>query len=213
MSTEERTDVFVVDDHAVVRVGVRSFLEGTGRFRVVAEASSLTEARMRMSTLPESVTLLIADMQLKGGSGIDIIREARLREPPLEVIVLTSFPSARILRRALAIGARGFVLKEAGVGALLEALVWAQKGHVYLDPRLGEAIVDALVFPDNVDRQASEERLLTLLADGLTDRDIARILSKPQATVSRDISLLLKRMGVTSRAAAVSTALRRGLLV
>jgi DNA-binding NarL/FixJ family response regulator len=213
MSGEERTGVFVVDDHAVVRVGVRSFLEGTGRFRVVAEASSLTEARMRMSTLPESVTLLIADMQLKGGSGIDIIREARLREPPLEVIVLTSFPSARTLRRALAIGARGFVLKEAGGGALLEALIWAQKGHVYLDPRLGEAIVDALVFPDNVDRQASEERLLTLLADGLTDRDIARILSKPQATVSRDISLLLKRMGVTSRAAAVSAALRRGLLV
>jgi two-component system response regulator DevR len=213
MSAEERTGVFVVDDHAVVRVGVRSVLEGTGRFRVVAEASSLTEARMRMSALPESVTLLIADMQLKGGSGIDIIREARLLEPPLEVIVLTSFPSARTLRRALAIGARGFVLKEAGGGALLEALTWAQRGHVYLEPRLGEAIVDALVFPDNVDRQASEERLLTLLADGLTDRDIARILGRPQATVSRDISLLLRRMGVTSRAAAVSAALRRGLLV
>ena len=58
MTTEERQDVFVVDDHAVVRVGVRSFLEGTGRFRVVAEASSLTEARMRMSTLPESTTFL-----------------------------------------------------------------------------------------------------------------------------------------------------------
>src|SRR5258708_3110727 len=96
----------------------------------------------------------------------------RLSSPLPHPPALPSSPSARTRRRAAATGAGGVVRREAGGGALLEALGGAQKGHISLDPRLGEAIVGALVFPDNVDRQASEERLLTLLADGLTDRDI-----------------------------------------
>src|SRR5205807_4421630 len=82
------TGVMVVDDHALVRSGVRSFLEADGRFRVAVEAASVAEVRSRLETLPDSVRFLVVDIELRDGSGIDVIREARLRRPPLEVVVL-----------------------------------------------------------------------------------------------------------------------------
>jgi DNA-binding NarL/FixJ family response regulator len=204
--------VLVVDDHALVRAGIRSVLEADGRFAVVAEVGSVAEVRDRLPTLPESVSFLIADIELRDGSGIDVIREARLRQPPLEVVVVTAFPDARTLHRALATGARGFVLKEAGGDSLVTALACAQQGQLYLDPRLGDAIATVLTIPD-IERQASDQRLLSLLAEGLTDKDIARILGRTPSGVSRDIAALLLRMGVSSRAAAVSQAVRTGMLI
>lgn len=207
------TGVLVVDDHALVRSGVRSFLEADGRFRVTVEAGSVAEVRARLETLPESVAFVVVDIELRDGSGIDVIRQARLRIPPLEVVVLTAFPDARTLHRALATGARGFVLKEAGGDALVTALACARDGQLYLDPRLGDAITTVLTIPDDIARQASDQRLLSLLADGLTDKDIARILGRTPSGVSRDIAGLLQRMGVSSRAAAVSQAVRAGIVV
>jgi DNA-binding NarL/FixJ family response regulator len=205
--------VLVVDDHALVRSGVRSFLEADGRFRVAMEAGSVAEVRARLETLPDSVRFLVVDIELRDGSGIDVIREARLRRPPLEVVVLTAFPDARTLHRALATGARGFVLKEAGGDALVTALACARDGQLYLDPRLGDAIATVLAIPDDIAQQASDQRLLSLLAEGLTDKDIARILGRTPSGVSRDIAALLHRMGVSSRAAAVSQAVRSGIVV
>ncbi|HVS41222.1 MAG TPA: response regulator transcription factor [Candidatus Dormibacteraeota bacterium] len=205
--------VLVVDDHALVRSGVRSFLEADGRFRVTVEAGSVAEVRDRLETLPENVGFVVVDIELRDGSGIDVIRAARLRTPPLEVVVLTAFPDARTLHRALATGARGFVLKEAGGDALVTALACARGGQLYLDPRLGDAITTVLTIPDDIARQASDQRLLSLLADGLTDKDIARILGRTPSGVSRDIAGLLQRMGVPSRAAAVSQAVRAGIVV
>ena len=127
--------------------------------------------------------------------------------------MLTAFPDARTLHRALATGARGFVLKEAGGDALVTALACARDGQLYLDPRLGDAITTVLTVPDDIARQASDQRLLSLLADGLTDKDIARILGRTPSGVSRDIAALLQRMGVSSRAAAVSQAVRSGIVV
>jgi two-component system response regulator NreC len=207
------TGVLVVDDHALVRSGVRSFLEADGRFRVAVEAASVAEVRSRLETLPDSVRFLVVDIELRDGSGIDVIREARLRRPPLEVVVLTAFPDARTLHRALATGARGFVLKEAGGDALVTALACARDGQLYLDPRLGDAISTVLTIPDDIAQQASDQRLLSLLAEGLTDKDIARILGRTPSGVSRDIAALLHRMGVSSRAAAVSQAVRTGIVV
>lgn len=204
--------VLVVDDHALVRAGVRSFLEADGRFRVAAEAGSVAEVRSRLETLPELVSFVVVDIELRDGSGIDVIREVRLRRPPLEVVVLTAFPDARTLHRALATGARGFVLKEAGGDALVTALACAQDGQLYLDPRLGRAITTVLTIPDDIAQQASDQRLLSLLAEGLTDKDIARILGRTPSGVSRDIAALLHRMGVPSRAAAVSLAVRTGIV-
>jgi DNA-binding NarL/FixJ family response regulator len=201
-----------VDPDALSRVGIQSFFERTSDLRVVAEAATLGEARIRMEGLPETAGILIADVPLRDGSGIDIIAEARRREPPLDVIVHCTAVTAHTLRRALALGARGVVLKCSGGEALLAAIAWVQQGQVYLDPNLGDVIAEALAHPENVDRLASDERLLALLARGLTDKDIARVSGKTDAAVSRDVAMLLRRMGVTSRAAAVGEAVRRGLL-
>lgn len=201
-----------MDPDALARVGIQSFLERTGRLRVVAEAGTLGEARVRMEGLPEAAAVLITDVPLRDGSGIDIIAEARRRTPPLEVIVHCAEVSAHTLRRVLAMGARGVVLKGSGGDALVAAIECAQNGQVYLDPNLGAVIAEALAHPEDVERLASDERLLGLLARGLTDKDIARIVGKTDAAVSRDVALLLRRMGVTSRAAAVGAAVRRGLL-
>ena len=201
-----------MDPDALSRVGIQSFFERTRDLRVVAEAATLGEARIRMEGLPEAAGILIADVPLRDGSGIDIIAEARRREPPLEVIVHCTAVTAHTLRRALALGARGVVLKCSGGDALLAAIACAQQGQVYLDPNLGEVIAEALTHPENVERLASDERLLALLARGLTDKDIARVTGKTDAAVSRDVAMLLRRMGVTSRAAAVGEAVRRGLL-
>ena len=201
-----------MDPDALSRVGIQSFFERTPDLRVVAEAATLGEARIRMEGLPETAGILIADVPLRDGSGIDIIAEARRREPPLDVIVHCTAVTAHTLRRALALGARGVVLKCSGGEALLAAITWVQQGQVYLDPNLGDVIAEALAHPENVERLASDERLLALLARGLTDKDIARVTGRTDAAISRDVAMLLRRMGVTSRAAAVGEAVRRGLL-
>ena len=103
-----------MDPDALSRVGIQSFFERTRDLRVVAEAATLGEARIRMEGLPEAAGILIADVPLRDGSGIDIIAEARRREPPLEVIVHCTAVTAHTLRRALALGARGVVLKCSG---------------------------------------------------------------------------------------------------
>jgi DNA-binding NarL/FixJ family response regulator len=215
MSVERRPhEVLVVDDHTIVREGIRNYLQSDGRFEVVAEAGTVAEARARINGLPWTVRYLIVDLELSDGSGIDVIRAARLREPSLTAVVLTAFPGAYTLRRALASGARGFVLKAAGSRALLSALSCVENGGVFLDPRLGDTIVATLAGAAEDEREERYRRLLALLADGLTDKEIARILGKTPAAVSREIATLLQRMGVSSRAGAVNQALQRsgGLL-
>src|SRR5258708_15657099 len=129
-------------------------------------AGGVAEVRAGLATLPDWFGFLVVDIELRDGSGIDVIREARLRRPPLEVVVLTAFPDARTLHRALATGARGFVLKEAGGDALVTALACARDGQLYLDPRLGDAIATGLAIPDDIAQQAGDQRLLSRLAEG-----------------------------------------------
>jgi DNA-binding NarL/FixJ family response regulator len=204
--------VVLVDDHPVVRAGVRSVLESIGNHTVVAEAGTVAEAQYRLGVVPAGTHLLIADVQLRGGSALDVIRQAVVRHPRLDVVVLTSVSNALTLRRALVIGARGIVHKASGRTTLVEALNSVAAGHLYLDPRLADAVVSIMLFADDRRLQVDDERLLTLLGAGLTDRDMARVLSRPRATVSRHVAMLLRRLGAANRAAAVAEALRRGLL-
>ena len=204
--------VLVVDDQTLLRAGVRTVLERTGDHRVLAEASSLGEAEVRLGTLPEAAGILITDIELRREWAFDLIRSARRREPPLDVIVITANLSGWNLRCALEAGARGFLPEDAGGSSLVEALRWVRAGGVYLHPRLASAAVDALRSHSSVDRLVSEERMLTLLAGGLSDRDMSRVTGRPRGAINREISLLRRRLGASSRAAAVTVALSRGML-
>lgn len=204
--------VLVVDDQTVLRAGVRTVLERTGDYQVLAEASSLGEAEMRLGTLPETTGILITDIQLRREWAFDLIRAARRREHPLDVVVLTESLSGWNLRCALEAGARGVLPKDVEGGSLVEALRRIRQGGVSLHPRLGCAAVDAIRSHSTVDRLASDERMLTLLAGGLSDRDMSRVTGRPRGAINREISLLRRRLGATSRAAAVTVALSRGML-
>ena len=204
--------VLVVDDQTLLRAGVRTVLERTGDHRVLAEASSLGEAEVRLGTLPEAAGILITDIELRREWAFDLIRSARRREPPLDVIVITANLSGWNLRCALEAGARGFLPQDAEGSSLVEALRWVRAGGVYLHPRLASAAVDALRSHSSVDRLVSEERMLTLLAGGLSDRDMSRVTGRPRGAINREISLLRRRLGASSRAAAVTVALSRGML-
>jgi two-component system response regulator DevR len=205
--------VLVIDDHPIVRAGIRNHLEAHSHFRVVAEAGTVTQARTLLrKPLVKSLGYLVVDVQLDQGTGLDIIHEAQLLDPPLEVVVVTAFPSVQVVRHAVGGGARAVVLKEAGSSALVLALCCVEKGQVFLDPHLGDIIVDALLSPPVSQRDVYNEHLLALLADGLTDKEIARRVGKTASGVTHDIAALLKRMGVSSRAAAVNEAIRRGIL-
>ncbi|HVS41011.1 MAG TPA: response regulator transcription factor [Candidatus Dormibacteraeota bacterium] len=204
--------VLVVDDQTLLRAGVRTVLERTGDHRVLAEASSLGEAEVRLGTLPEAAGILITDIELRREWAFDLIRSARRREPPLDVIVITANLSGWNLRCALEAGARGFLPEDAEGSSLVEALRWVRAGGVYLHPRLASAAVDALRSHSSVDRLVSEERMLTLLAGGLSDRDMSRVTGRPRGAINREISLLRRRLGASSRAAAVTVALSRGML-
>jgi DNA-binding NarL/FixJ family response regulator len=204
--------VLVVDDQTMLRAGVRTVLERTGDHRVLAEASSLGEAEVRLGTLPEAAGILITDIELRREWAFDLIRSARRREPPLDVVVIAANLSGWNLRCALEAGARGFLPEDADGSSLVEALRWVRAGGVYLHPRLGSAAVDALRSHSSVDRLVSEERMLTLLAGGLSDRDMSRVTGRPRGAINREISLLRRRLGASSRAAAVTVALSRGML-
>jgi DNA-binding NarL/FixJ family response regulator len=196
----------------MLRAGIRHVLERTGDHQVVAEASSLGEAELRLGTVPDTTRVLITDVQLHREWAFDLIRAARRRERPLDIVVLTSCLNGWTLRCALEAGARGFLPEEAESSSLVEALRWVQDGRVYLDPRLGLAAVDAVRSRGSVERLVSEERMLTHLAGGLSDRDISRVTGRPAKAINREISLVRRRLGVSSRAAAVTVALNRGML-
>lgn len=204
--------VVVVSGHTVLRAGIRHVLERTGDYRVVAEASSLGEAELRLGTVPDTTRILITDVQLDREWAFDLIRAARRGERPLDVIVLTSCLNGWNLRCALEAGARGFLPEEAEGSSLVEALRCVEDGGVYLDPRLGLAAVDAVRSRGSVERLVSEERMLSHLAGGLSDRDISRVTGRSAKAINREISLLRRRLGVSSRAAAVTVALNRGML-
>ena len=212
MSLRDALPVLIVDDHTVLRAGVRSVLESTGEHHVLAEASSLGEAELRLATLPGGPGILITDLQLHREWTFDLIRAARRRERPLDVIILTESMSGWSLRCALQAGARGFLPEDVDGAGLVQALRCVHDGGLHLHPRLGCAAVEAIRSHRGVDRLASEERMLTLLAGGLSDRDMSQVTGRPRGAVNREISGLCRRLGVSSRAAAVTVALSRGML-
>jgi len=212
MFLRDAHQVLVVDDQTILRAGVRTVLERTGEYHVLAEASSLGEAEVRLGTLPDTTRILVSDIQLRREWAFDLIRAARRRERPLDVVVLTECLTGWNLRCALQAGARGFLPKDTAGGSLVDALRCVQDGGVYLHPRFGITAVDAVRSQGSAERLVSEERMLTLLAGGLRDRDMSRVTGRPRGAINREISLLRRRLGVSSRAAAVTVALRRGML-
>jgi len=203
--------VFLVDDHEVVRRGVRDLLEGSGDVEVVGESGSVAEARVAVPAAAPDVAVL--DVQLPDGTGIELCRELRSARPELACLMLTSFPDDDALLDAVVAGASGYVLKQVRGSDLVAAVRQVAAGHSLLDPVLRERAATRIRSgPEDDDRlkhlTPQERRILDLLADGLTNRQIADEMFLAEKTIKNYVSNLLAKMGMSRRTEAAVYAAR-----
>ncbi|WP_460071757.1 response regulator [Streptomyces sp. YKOK-I1] len=204
--------VLLADDHAVVRAGLRALLEGEPDVEVVAEAGSGEEAVGLAARLRPDVVLMDLRFGGRGGvDGIEAVRRLATEAPGVPAVMLTSYSGRADVVRALEAGARGYVLKAGPPQELFRAVRGAAVGALGLAPEVMDELVGQVVAPER-ELSGREVEVVRLLADGLSNRGIAEALFLSEATVKTHLVRLYRKLGVDNRAAAVSEAVRRGLL-
>ena len=194
--------VFLVDDHEVVRVGIRELLSASGDLEVVGEASSVTEALTRVPAVAPDVAVL--DVRLPDGNGIELCRELRSRMPDLKCLMLTSFTDDEALFDAIMAGASGFVLKRILGTDLQTAVRTVAAGESLLDARSTAALLNRIRRErengDPVRMLTEQERtVLDLIGQGLTNKQIADKMFLAEKTVKNYVSHLLAKLGLERR--------------
>lgn len=204
------TTVFLLDDHEIVRRGLRDLLEANG-LEVVGEAATAEEARQRIPATQPDVAVL--DVRLPDGDGVEVCRDVRSANPNLQCLMLTSFADDEALFDAIMAGAAGYALKEIGSNDLVDAIRRIAAGESLIDPTLKATFIERLLQPDPEDEKVAaltdqERRLLDLLAEGLTNRQIAAEMYLAEKTVKNYVSNLLSKMGMERRTEAAVYAAR-----
>jgi DNA-binding NarL/FixJ family response regulator len=203
--------VFLVDDHEVVRRGVRDLLESAGGIEVVGEAGTAEAARIRIPLARPDVAVL--DVRLPDGSGIEVCRDIRSEHPEVRCLMLTSFDDDEALFNAVVAGAAGYVLKDVRGGDIVESVRRVARGESLLDPLATARVIERLRRPQPDDDRLSslspqERRILELLADGLTNRQIATEMYLAEKTIKNYVSNLLMKLGMSRRTEAAVYAAR-----
>jgi DNA-binding NarL/FixJ family response regulator len=203
--------VFLLDDHEVVRTGLRALLEAAEDIEVVGEAGTVAEGLERIPASKPDIAIL--DVRLPDGSGVEVCREIRSAHPEITCIMLTSYADDEALIASIMAGASGYVLKQVGSFDLLDTIRHAGAGHSLLDPALTERVLERLREGPKVDpRLASltvqERRILDLIAEGKTNREIAETMFLAEKTVKNYVSNLLAKLGMQRRTQAATFAAR-----
>ncbi|MGZ4452717.1 MAG: response regulator [Nocardioides sp.] len=194
--------VFLLDDHEVVRHGIRNLLEDAGGFVVVGESGSAQEAKRLIPAMRPDVAIL--DGQLPDGSGIDVCRDVRSQDPTIAALILTSFDDDEALFAAIMAGAAGYVLKQVRNSDLVETVRQVAAGRSMLDPAVTAQVLDRVRNGPTTDPlldrlTAHQQRILDLLGEGMTNRQIATAMSLAEKTVKNYVSSLLAKLGLESR--------------
>jgi DNA-binding NarL/FixJ family response regulator len=206
--------VFLLDDHEVVRRGVRDLIEGQsdGEIEVVGEASSADEALRRVPAIRPDVAIL--DVRLPDGNGVEVCRDIRSRNPEVRCLMLTSFADDEALIDSIMAGAAGYVLKQVRGSDLVDSVRRVAAGQSLLDPTVTATVLERLRRgPDSDDDAAArltdqEHKILDLLAEGLTNRQIGERLYLAEKTVKNYVSNLLMKLGMHRRTEAAVYAAR-----
>ena len=202
--------VFLLDDHEVVRRGVRELLESADDLEVVGEAGTAIEAMQRVPATKPDVAVL--DVRLPDGTGIEVCRDLRSQMPDLKCLMLTSFNDDEALFDAIMAGASGYVLKEVRGSDLIDSVRRVAAGHSLLDPIVTARVIERLRNPphDSLTDSLSpqESTILNHLADGLTNRQIAEQMFLAEKTVKNYVSNLLSKLGMDHRTQAAVYAAR-----
>lgn len=202
--------VLLVDDHTVVRQGLRMVLSLEPDLEVVGEAADGREAVEQAAALGPQVVLM--DLLMPVMTGVEATREIKVRHPDIEVVALTSVLEDRLVIDAVEAGAAGYLLKETGPETLFEAIRAASRGEVRLDPKAQKRLISEVRTPEMRESlTARETDTLRLLAKGLTNRDIAGELGIAEVTVKTHVSSILSKLNLQSRTQAALFALKEGL--
>jgi two-component system response regulator DevR len=208
--------IMVVDDHEVVRLGLRGLLERQPGWQVVAEAATADEAVTR--ALEYRPDVVVMDIRLAGSSGIDACRRIISQFPDTRVIMLTSYAEEELLFDAIAAGAAGYVLKQIGSDELVRAIETVGRGEALLDPSLTRRVLAKVreaarkeAFAAFADLTEQELRVLALISEGKTNREIAEALYLGEGTVRNYVSNILGKLGVSNRAEAAAYAVEHNL--
>ncbi len=194
--------VFLLDDHEVVRRGLKELIDGEDDLNVVGEAGSAGMALAGIAKLAPDVAVL--DVRLPDGNGVEVCREVRARDPKIAVLMLTSFSDDEALFDAIMAGAAGYILKDIRGNDLISAIRSVAAGNSLLDPSVTGRVLERLRKGDEEDpRLASlsdqERRILELIAEGLTNRQIAERMHLAEKTVKNYVSNLLAKLGMHRR--------------
>lgn len=210
--------VLLVDDHKVVRQGLRAFLSGESDIEVVAEAANGRQALDRLMTLRGEGLLpdvVLMDLKMEPIDGVQTTREIRARFEEVEVVVITSFLEEGRVQTALDAGASGYVLKDADVDEIIGAVRAACRGELHLDPAVAKGLMRSLRAPTGrepaADLTERELEILRLVAAGQANKEIAAQLVISERTARTHVSNILRKLGLASRTQAALWAVREGL--
>lgn len=205
----DKLKVMLVDDHEIVRQGLRTLLEAEGDIEVIAEADSGPSAVSLAGAHQPDVVVM--DVRMPGGSGVEACRAIRDERPDAQVIMLTSFSDDEALFNSIMAGAAGFVLKQIRGRDLIDAIRTVAGGKSLLDPDVTQRVLERLrkaKFDEKDPRLArlspQEERILDMIGEGLTNREIAERIHLSDKTVKNYVSTILQKLEVARRAEAAS---------
>jgi two-component system response regulator DevR len=208
--------ILLVDDHEVVRLGLRALLEHHPKFEVIGEGGTAREAIELTARLHPDIVLM--DIRLPGPSGIEACEEITRIYPDSRVVMLTSYAEDEMLFSAIRAGASGYVLKQIGGDDLIRALESVGRGEALLDPAVTQRVIqevrravkeeEASAF---VNLSQQEKHVLLLVSEGKTNREIAKILFLGEGTVRNYVSSILSKLGVSNRAEAAAYAVEHSL--
>lgn len=208
--------ILIADDHEVVRIGLRSLLERYPEFQVVGEAASGAAAiEMVDQLLPDVVVM---DIRMPEVNGVDACRRIKEKHPQVKVIMLTSYPDDEAVFGAVMAGASGYVLKQVGSTELVDAIHTVARGESLLDPSVTGKLLERVRMmsadeqPPHEKLNMQERRILALIAEGKTNREIAEALYLSEKTVRNYVSMILSKLGLANRAEAAAYAVRQNMV-
>ena len=210
-----KTRLMIVDDHEVVRMGLKAALEVEDDFDVVAEAGNGRDAIDR--ALVQRPDIVLMDVRMDGMDGIEACREIRNELPDTKVLMLTSFAEEETVVAAVLAGAAGYVLKNVARARLLEALRSVARGESLLDSKVTRGVLEKLMAGDGKKSERDvlterEHEVLVLIADGATNKEIAAKLVVSENTARNHVSHILGKLGFSRRSEAAAYAVKKGLV-
>ncbi|RYC05447.1 response regulator [Nocardioides zhouii] len=194
--------VYLLDDHEVVRGGLRALLEGAGDVEVIGESGSAVDATHRIPALRPDVAIL--DVRLPDGTGVEVCRAIRAVDPTIRALMLTSYADDEALLAAVMAGASGYVLKEIRSSDLVSAVRLVASGKSLIDPSMTATLLERIRVgptspPELASLTAQERVLLGHIAEGMTNRQIAEVMFLAEKTVKNYVSSVLSKLGLERR--------------